>query len=89
MTSWNHLIRFKATDGRVYFASIDAAKKTSELLHLSVTGYSSIEDLQNQTKEQPVTVEEVRVLNVDLGSYLFILTKFLSNLTSAGASAIQ
>lgn len=61
MTSWNHLIRFKATDGKIYFASIDAPKKTSELAHLSVTGFPSFEDLQNQTKEQQVTVKEVRI----------------------------
>ncbi|KAF9641110.1 hypothetical protein BFW01_g469 [Lasiodiplodia theobromae] len=59
MTSWKHLIRVKATDGRIYFASIDAPKKTSELVNLAVTGFSSLEDLQNQTKGQPVTVKEV------------------------------
>lgn len=61
MTSWKHLIRVKATDGRIYFASIDAPKKTSELVNLAVTGFSSLEDLQNQTKGQPVTVKEVSI----------------------------
>lgn len=95
MTSWNYLIRFKATDGKIYFASIDAPKKTSELAHLSVTGFPSFEDLQNQTKEQPVTVKEVRTdTMVEFclefsSSHPVMLTKFVSNLTGAGASTIQ
>ena len=57
MVHWDSLIRFQATDGQEYWASI--ALEETPAAGLTVQGFPSIEALESDATSTSVTVEKV------------------------------
>jgi len=57
---WKYLIRFKAGDGNVYFAGLsDAPDASAEKKDISLTGYTSFENLEKGEGGKTVNVQEL------------------------------
>ena len=60
MSSWKHLIRFQATDGQDYFASLERLENFSQISGQSVSGFATFADLLKGEAGASVSVKQVR-----------------------------
>jgi hypothetical protein len=60
MSSWNHLIRFRADDNKIYFASLDSADRVLQIEGQSVTGHATFDDFLRGKLAVSTTVKQVR-----------------------------
>jgi hypothetical protein len=58
MATWDSLVRFIASDGEEYWASL--ALEATPAAGLKVTGFSTIEDVESNLAGTEVTIDKVR-----------------------------
>jgi hypothetical protein len=56
MASWTYMIRFEATDGKIYFSALDQPQVPNS----SIIGFSSFENLTLRSGGESVTLSRVR-----------------------------
>lgn len=59
MSSWSYLIRFRATDNLVYFASLKSAEDVTSIVGQSVTAYATLSDLEEEKAPILTVVDQV------------------------------
>ena len=59
MPSWDHMIRFLATDDNAYFASLESVEHATQIEGQSVPGYAAFKDLLEGATAVPITVKQV------------------------------
>jgi len=59
MPSWDHMIRFLATDDNAYFASLESVEHATQIEGQSVPGYATFNDLLEGATAVPITVKQV------------------------------
>ncbi|OAL52135.1 fumarylacetoacetate hydrolase family protein [Pyrenochaeta sp. DS3sAY3a] len=59
MSNWQNLIRFTATNGKVYFSPLASTDDLSQIVNAEVTGYLTVADLEHAQNGQKITMKQL------------------------------